>query len=237
MKTINKSLKILELFAGSRSFTKVAAIMKHITFTSDIKPLKNIDYVCDIIEFKTMKVPFIPDVIWASPDCAAWSKAAGSLHFDSKSLVPKTEKAKQALKQIDKTIEIIFYFLKQNPGLKYFIENPVGKLNWYLQPGSLFSSIPRVVTIDQCQYGREHQKSTHIFTNSYDWLPRKRCPGRPICNHKRNVKDSITGSRSSLGTMDNLSYYQRAYIPEELCREIILSCAEILTKPKKQPIL
>ena len=43
-------MKVLELFAGSRSFSKVAEEMGMETFTTDIKPFEKIDLVIDILE-------------------------------------------------------------------------------------------------------------------------------------------------------------------------------------------
>ena len=43
-------MKVLELFAGSRSFSKVAEEMWMQTFTTDIKPFDKIDLVTDILE-------------------------------------------------------------------------------------------------------------------------------------------------------------------------------------------
>lgn len=214
-------MKILELFAGSQSFSKVAREMNLKTFTSDIADIPGIDYNCDILDFEVEKVPFIPNIIWASPDCATWSKASGAIHFNSKSLKPKTEKARKAFFHVDKTFSIIDFFLSKNPDLKFYVENPVGRLAKYLQPETLFNPGLRVVTLDQCQYGREFQKTTHIFTNDYTWTTRQRCPGRPACNHKPNIKNHATGQRTSLGTMDNLTYYKRAMIPADLVKEII----------------
>ena len=210
--------KILELFAGSRSFSKVAEEAGHITFTSDIKPLENIDYVVNILNFEVEKVPITPDILWASPNCSAWSKAGGNRYFNSKSLFPKIPAAEVAFTEIDAMFSVIEYFLRKNPKMLYYVENPEGRLQKYLQAGTLFSNIPRLVVLDQCQYGREYQKTTHIFTNNFRWQPRSRCPGRPICHHRENLKDSWSGAKAG----KNLTmYYKRAMIPAELCTEIL----------------
>jgi hypothetical protein len=60
-------MKVLELFAGSRSFSKVAEEFYHDTFSVDINDFNNIDYVTDILDFDYKKINFIPDIIWASP--------------------------------------------------------------------------------------------------------------------------------------------------------------------------
>ena len=67
-----KSIKVLELFAGSRSFSKVAEELGHETFSVDKEDFDNIDYVTDILDFNVNKIPFKPDVIWASPPCTTF---------------------------------------------------------------------------------------------------------------------------------------------------------------------
>ena len=236
---MDKKLKILELFAGSRCFAKEAERLGHETFSSDILALEGIDYAVDIFEFDCSEVPFIPDLIWASPDCAAWSRAAGVVHFETSGVAkPKTEKAKKAFLMIEKTLEIIAYFLLLNPDLKFYIENPVGKLQYvdFMRPDEMFCNpiIKRMVRIDQCQYGREYMKPTHIWTNDSLWKERGKCKGRHNgCTHLENiknvgdkydrvVKNLLPGKRrSSLGILDKGGYYKRAAIPADLCREII----------------
>ena len=60
-------MKIVELFAGGRSFSKVAEANGHTTFDTDIDDLDGIDLAIDIMQFEPNMVPFIPDVVWASP--------------------------------------------------------------------------------------------------------------------------------------------------------------------------
>jgi len=63
-------MKILELFAGSRSFSKVAEELGHEVYTTDYEPFDKINQVCDIRDFDDVKMweEFgKPDVIWASP--------------------------------------------------------------------------------------------------------------------------------------------------------------------------
>jgi hypothetical protein len=243
-------MKILELFAGSRCFTRAAEELGHRTFSTDILELEGIDYVVDIFDFDVLEVPFIPDLIWASPDCAAWSRAAGKCHFDGHGISrPVSQKAIQAKLMIDKTLGIIQHFLSLNPNLKFYIENPVGKLQYYLpiQPSDIFrtSIVKRVVNIDQCQYGREFMKPTQIWTNDLRWKPRPKCKGRHRgCGHLENIKNvgdkydrvktkyssRLPGTTkkskhsSSLGALEKGGYYNRAMIPSDLCLEVINSC-------------
>jgi site-specific DNA-cytosine methylase len=74
-------MRILELFAGNRSIGKVAEQLGMQVFSSDIEQFGGIDYVVDIQEFDYSKVPFIPDLIWASPPCTGFSVASIGTHW------------------------------------------------------------------------------------------------------------------------------------------------------------
>jgi len=51
--------------------------MGYNVFSCDINDFDGIDYVGDILNFDYDKVPFKPDIIWASPPCEKWSLACG----------------------------------------------------------------------------------------------------------------------------------------------------------------
>ena len=78
-------MKILELFAGTRSIGKAFEARGHEVFSVEWdKNFENIDLYADI---GTLTVDDIiklcngkPDVIWASPDCTTFSIAAISHH-------------------------------------------------------------------------------------------------------------------------------------------------------------
>ena len=59
-------MNTLELFAGSRSFSKVAKDLGHNIFTTDINDFDGIDLVCDIMNINLKKIPYNPDIIWVS---------------------------------------------------------------------------------------------------------------------------------------------------------------------------
>jgi hypothetical protein len=50
-KYIKRIMKILELFAGSRSIGKEAEALGHEVFSVDIEAFEGIDYVTDIMDF------------------------------------------------------------------------------------------------------------------------------------------------------------------------------------------
>ena len=207
-------MKILELFAGSRSFSKVAEEYGHETFAVDINNFDNIDYVTDVLDFDCSKIPFKPDVIWASPPCTYFSVASIGHHWHQDH-TPKTEQAKLGVKIVEKTIEIIEMFQPDY----FFVENPRGKLRKL----GLFKGIAERTTVTYCQYGDTRMKPTDIWTNYLysvfnpnGWKPRPICKNGDSC-HVAAPRGSQTGTQGLKGN------YERSKIPKQLCEEIIKS--------------
>ena len=101
-------IKILELFAGSKSIGKCADGLLFESYSSDIEQFGGIDYVTDILDFDVTKIPFKPDVIWASPPCTAFSVAAIGKNWTKfgDDYLPKNPRAELGLKLVQKTLEI-----------------------------------------------------------------------------------------------------------------------------------
>jgi site-specific DNA-cytosine methylase len=204
-------MKVLELFAGSKSFSKVAEEMGMETFTTDHKQFENIDYVVDIIDFDCSKVPFKPDIIWASPPCTTFSIASCSTHW-KKDKTPKTEKCLKGIETVKKTLEIIQHFKPKY----YFIENPRG----ILRKLEIMKGIPRT-TVTYCQYGDTRMKPTDIWTNNLeDWFNEKGWKPRPMCKNGMPCHESAPRG-SKTGTQGLKGNYLRSIVPYELCKEIL----------------
>ena len=96
-------MKTLELFAGSRSFSKVAENRGFFTYTTDNQDFDKIDQVCDIFDFDLQKAIDTlggkPNVIWASPPCTTFSIASCGYHWN-KDRTPKTERCKEGIRII-----------------------------------------------------------------------------------------------------------------------------------------
>lgn len=206
-------MKVLELFAGSRSIGKVCDELGYKVYSSDLNDFEGIDYVVDILNFDTSQVPFVPDIIWASPPCTYFSVASIGKHWN-KDHTPKTEQAIFGVEVVMKTIEII---KELNP--KYwYIENPRGKLRKldFMQP------LPRT-TVWYCKYGDKRAKPTDIWTNNLrsvfnpnGWQPREECfNGNKNCHHESAPRGSRTGTQGLKGN------YERSKIPYELCKEVL----------------
>lgn len=211
---------ILELFAGSRSLGNIADFMEMNVFSVDWTEYENIDLVIDIKEMKRKDIPFIPDLIWASPDCTTYSIAGISTHRDNQ--IPKTEYAKQCDDVNKHFISLIKEYLEINPDLVFFIENPRGMLRHM----DFMKEFKRH-TVWYCQYMDERAKPTDIWTNSRSWIPRPMChnykydkEGNIIDKHCHHVS-ARRGAKT--GTQGRKDSYSRSQIPSELCSEILRS--------------
>lgn len=206
-------MNTLELFAGSCSFSKVAVGLGHKTFTTDNFQYGNIDYVVDILEFDYKKIPYIPDIIWASPPCTGFSVASIGHHWTGGkgAYIPKTETAKLGIELVKKTLGIIKYYQKQNSSLIYYIENPRG----VLRKLGLLDNVPFHHTVTYCQYGDDRMKPTDIWHNDKNWKPRPMCKNGDSC-HISAPRGSRTGTQGLKGA------YERSKIPAELFEEILI---------------
>ncbi len=203
-------MNVLELFAGSRSVGKQAEKLGMNVFSSDLIEFEGIHYPVSILDFDVTKVPFQPDIIWASPPCTSFSVASIGHHWTGGkgAYIPKTDGARLGLKLVEKTIEIINHFQPTY----WFIENPRG----VLRKMEIMKGLKRN-TVTYCQYGDERMKPTDIWTNSDVWTPRRMCKNGDPCHVA-----APRGSRT--GTQGRSNAYERSKIPDELCQEILKSC-------------
>ena len=179
-------------------------------FSSDLIEFEGINYPVSILDFDVSKVPFQPDIIWASPPCTSFSVASIGHHWTGGkgAYIPKTDGARLGLELVKKTIEIINHFQPTY----WFMENPRGVLRKLPVVQGLKKN-----TVTYCQYGDERMKPTDIWTNSDVWIPRPMCKNGDPCHVA-----APRGSRT--GTQGRSNAYERSKIPDELCNEILTSC-------------
>ena len=214
-------MKILELFAGSRSIGKVAEKRGHQVCSVDIEAFEGIDIVKDI-EFLTVNdLPFKPDMIWASPPCTTYSIAAISTHRDMGK--PKTPFAAKSDRLVLNVLKLV-----SELGCLYYIENPRG----YLRKMDFMQGIPRT-TVTYCSYGDMRMKPTDIWSNNIynpmfnanGWMPKQMCFNEnPKCNHERAPRGSKTGTQGLKGN------YERSIIPKQLCIDIVLASERMFSE-------
>jgi len=195
-------MRVLELFSGTESFSKVARERGFETFTIDNKEEFSPDLVADISKLKKEDIPFNNiDIVWSSPPCQKFSVATIGRNWN-KDNTPKTEDARQALLLVEHTIDLI----KEINPKYWFIENPRGKLRKLISFGDRR-------TVSYCRYKDNRMKPTDIWTNFQEWTP------RPMCeNGNKDHESAPRGSQT--GTQGIKGSEKRAIVPESLCEEI-----------------
>jgi len=206
-------MNVLELFAGSRSIGKIAEKLGYNVFSSDINDFEGIDYVVSILDFDINEIPFVPDIIWASPPCTTYSVLA--LHHHRNGIWPKTKAAVLGDRITLATNTIVRELQSINPELVYYIENPRGMMR--KMPFMWHHPIRRTVTY--CQYGFSYMKPTDIWTNNIAWKPRKACNNGDPCHEKAERRKPDGFSQTGLVAKKN--NYERSKLPPELCQEVL----------------
>ena len=202
-------MKVLELFSGTESFSKIARERGHETFTIDIDPYFKPDLCINILDLKLNDLPFKPDIIWASPPCQKFSVSTIGKNWN-RDHTPKTKEAENALNLIDYTIGFI---INLNPKY-FFIENPRGNLRKVITFGEIRTERK---TVSYCQYGDNRMKPTDIWSNCKRWSPKPICKIRSLC-HVSAPRGSVSGTQGLKNSKE------RAVIPPELCLEILKEC-------------
>lgn len=211
-------MKVLELFAGTRSIGKAFEDAGHEVYSVEWdKNFENIDLYADILTVTAQDIldKFgYPDVIWASPDCTTFSIAAISHHrkknIETGNLDPVSDYAKFCDK-VDRHVLDLIADLKPK---YWFIENPRGgmrKMVW-------MQGLPRY-TVTYCQYGDKRMKPTDIWTNHPDPKFKPPCHNGDKC-HEPAPRGSRTGTQGLKGSKE------RSVIPNKLCRHIVEICEE-----------
>ncbi len=208
-------MNVLELFAGSRSIGKAAEKLGMTVFSVDWENYDGINLSIDIGNLKVEDVPFVPDVVWASPDCTTYTIAAISTHRNGTE--PKSEYAKKCDIVNQHFLQLIDQWLKVNPSMIFYIENPRGmlrKMPW-------MQKFKRH-TIWYCQYGDDRAKPTDIWTNNENWTPKPVCKnGNKECHHQPAPRGSKTGTQGRKG------HYERSKIPNELAFDVLTKAQPI----------
>lgn len=205
-------MKVLELFAGTRSIGKAFEQAGHEVFSIEWdKQHKNIDWYIDILEITARDILERfgkPDIIWSSPDCSSYSIAAISHHRTQKEdgdLAPKSEYAKFC----DKVNIHVLNLIKELNPKYYFIENPRGGM----RKMNFMKGLPRY-TVTYCQFGDTRMKPTDLWTNHPQPNFKPMCKNGDSC-HVSAPRGSRTGTQGLKGSIE------RSIIPQELCEHIV----------------
>jgi hypothetical protein len=212
-------MKVLELFAGTRSISKAFEKRGHETYSVEWnKDFENITLYEDINNLTAEKIielcDGVPTVIWASPDCTTYSIAAISHHRAKNTKTGNLEPVSDYAKFCDKTNKHVLDLIKEVKPKYYFIENPRGGL----RKMDFMKDIPRF-TVTYCQYGDTRMKPTDIWTNHPNPKFKPACKNGDSC-HVAAPRGSATGTQGIKGARE------RAIIPEALCEHIVNICEE-----------
>ena len=209
-------MRVLELFAGTRSIGKAFEKKGHKVFSIEWdKNFKDIDLYEDINNVTAQEIIDKfghPDIIWASPDCTTYSIAGISHHriknHETDNLDPISEYAKFC----DKTNKHVLHLINELKPKYWFIENPRGGL----RKMDFMKDLTRY-TVTYCQYGDSRMKPTDIWTNHPNPRFKPMCKNGDACHEK-----APRGSRT--GTQGLKNSKQRSVIPEKLCDHIVDIC-------------
>ena len=197
---MGNKLKVLELFCGTKSFSKVARARGHKVFTIDILKKFNPDLCIDVLKLKLKDIPFKPDVIWASPPCTEYSHAK-----------------RRGIRDIEGANKIVLKTLKLikelNPKI-WILENPQTGL---LKKQKFMGGID-FEDCSYCKYGMPYRKQTR-FWNNFN-LKLKICnKDCDFMNGKKHIGSAGNGRKKYPNK--NYSRIEKYAIPKDLCLEII----------------
>ena len=208
-------MKVLELFAGTRSIGKAFEAHGHEVFSVEWdKRFENIDLYQDILTIQATDIIEKfgkPDVIWASPDCSSYSVAAISHHRkkdENGNLIPLTDYARFC----DRVNQHVLCLILALSPKYWFIENPRGGL----RKMDFMNGLPRY-TVTYCQYGETRMKPTDIWTNHPNPQFKPPCNNGDSC-HVPAPRGARTGTQ---GLKNNV---EKAVIPKQLCEHIVDIC-------------
>jgi len=202
-------MKTIEIYAGTKSFSKVAKRLGHDTLTIDNDQRLEPDICMDVRGLTSLPKA---DLLWASPPCQGFSVAAIGHNWTggNGAYIPKSDSARLSIELAKKTIDII----RQSKPKWWFIENPRGLLRKMPFMQEFLDEMGGVQrTISYCQYGDTRMKPTDIWTNATWWEPKHICKHGDPC-HDAAPRGSKTGTQGINGAKD------RGAIPAELFKEI-----------------
>ena len=209
-------MRVLELFAGTRSISKAFEKHGHEVYSIEWdKNFENIDWYEDIGKITAQNIIDRfgrPDVIWASPDCTSFSIAAISHHRRKNPETGNLDPVSDYAKFCDNVAQHVLDLIRKLKPKYWFIENPRGgmrKMTW-------MQGLPRY-TVTYCQYGDTRMKPTDIWTNHPDPKFKPPCHNGDPC-HEPAPRGSKTGTQGLKGSID------RSRIPDKLCEHIVEIC-------------
>ena len=212
-------MKMLDLFAGLEGWSEPWRAAGHEVFSVDYDPAFDVDLHADIFDLKVSDLPWVPDVVLASPPCETFSVASIGHHWTGGHRVyePKTEEARNGKRLVAATWTLIQDLMEM--GTEYYvIENPRG----VLRKLGILPENP--TTVWYCHYGEDRGKPTDLWNNLQgQWTP------SPVCHNQRPehpadccCRDHVGARRGArTGTQGIGTYADRSKIPYDLSESIM----------------
>ena len=181
-----RTLNALELFAGEGIVSQEFSEHKFAVKSIDIDPASYATNILDLLQVRYNDIGFVPDFIWASPDCSTYSNLAGGSHRNCRQ--KQYEKSPEAYHHNDlfnQMVYIMRWAKKYNPHLIVVIENPQGQMSKMPHMIEFVKSFGlHQATVHYCAFGRLDKKPTCLWTNDHSLYVRlskfrcteERCP-------------------------------------------------------------
>lgn len=210
-------MRVLDLFSGTGSSTAAFDMFADTTvFRVELDPQHAADLHADVMSLTAAdlvaRMGGVPDFVWASPPCTAFSVASIGHHWGGgyREYLPKTEAARLSLELVAHTVALLKEF--EAMGCRFWaMENPRGVLRKLPPVAGLFRT-----TVTYCQYGDTRMKPTDLW-RSGDlvgiWTPRPMCRNGAPC-HEAAPRGAKTGTQGIAGAVD------RSRVPFALSLEI-----------------
>lgn len=215
-----EGMKVLELFAGSRSIGKAAERQGCRVLSLDVEAFDGVQIVRSILDFNLDELASPPHFIWASVVCTSYSMLAIRHHRRGTLAISETARLGDQLTQ--KTLQII-----REAEVLFMIENPRAMLR----------KMPYMKGLDRrtvcyCKYGDSRMKPTDLWSNMFysmvnpeGYQVRSMCyNNNKHCHHEASPRFSTLkarGARRTGGTVMMKDSYERSKLPDQLCDEII----------------
>lgn len=198
---------IFDFYSGTGSATQAFKDAGHTVISFELDKSFKADEHVDIGTLNAADLVAkygMPDFVWASPPCTAFSVASIGKHWNIDK-TPKSELARLSINLVAHTLELI---RNLNPHA-WLMENPRGMLR--KQP--IMRNLTRY-TITYCAYGDTRMKPTDLWGYVKGWNPRPACRNGDSC-HVSAPRGSRTGTQGIQGAKS------RSMLPIAISQELL----------------